>query len=82
METIVLEFVKEFGSLGVILWLVWWTQCRVIPGLNRDCRNERKEQRDSHVASMAQITEALGRLTSEFEEHRRAVRSKGEKTDG
>ena len=82
MENIVLEFVKEFGSLGVILWLVWWTQCRVIPGLQRDCRDERKEQRDSHVASMAQITEALGRLTSEFEEHRRAVRSKGKETDG
>jgi len=77
MENIVLEFVKEFGSLGVILWLVWWTQCRVIPGLNRDCRNERKEQRDANVAAMAQITDALGRLTDQFEKHRRAIDGKG-----
>ena len=81
METLVLEFVKEFGSLGVILWLVWWTQCRVIPGLHRDCRDERKEARDSHVAAMAQITEALGRLTTEFEKHGRQVEGKSEEAE-
>lgn len=58
-----LRVVTDLGSFGLVAWLFWYVFSQMLPGLNRDFRDELKQEREITAAGLRDISSALEKLS-------------------
>ena len=80
-----LELIKwaiEIGSFGLVAWIVMQTFTKTLPGLTEQFRVDLQLERKSAQQSLADITQALERLSVILLYHDATVRGKNPETLG
>jgi hypothetical protein len=50
-----IELLKQFGGLGLAIWLVWWHTTRTFPKMLDESKQERKELNEQHRIEMGRL---------------------------
>ncbi len=72
-----IELLKQFGGLGLALWLVWYHTTKSIPNAQKESREERAQDREDHKAELIRQDEQhqieMKNLQETFKEALQAV---------
>lgn len=52
-----MELLKQFGGLGLAIWLVWWHTTKTIPRMQEEAKQDRKELNEQHKNEMLRSEE-------------------------
>lgn len=77
METASFDWVKlatDIGSFGLLAWLVYYVFSSMLPGLNREFREELQKEREATASGLRDISRALEKLSVILIYHDASVR--------
>lgn len=67
-----MELLKEFGGLGLAIWLAWWHTTKTIPRMQQEAKEDRQELYEQHRSEMErsklQHSEEIKQLQETFKE--------------